>query len=126
MPTFVGPNTCLSNRYQHTGPFPPYCLVLSYRDNLIRHLGDSLIPNSDINPAALALIRRQSDDLAARGQYAPGEVVIRRQLKRRQSLRSSKGCQHALVGLRLAPRRIMGARAPSACPYRASDAAGLR
>jgi hypothetical protein len=45
------------------------------------------------------------------GVDAAGRVVIRRQLKRRHvlaSLRSSRSCHHAWLGLRLVLRRIIG------------------
>ena len=42
------------------------------------------------------------------GVDAAGQVVIRRQLKRRASWRSSRNCQYVWLGSRLAPRRTTG------------------
>ena len=42
------------------------------------------------------------------GVDAAGQVVIRRQLKRRQVLRSFRSCQHAWLASRLAPRLTIG------------------
>ena len=42
------------------------------------------------------------------GVDAQGNVVIRRQLKRRSCWRSSRSCHHAWLASKLAPRRIIG------------------
>jgi len=42
------------------------------------------------------------------GVDAAGQVLIRRQLKRAPSWRSSRNCQNVWLGSRLAPRRTTG------------------
>jgi transposase len=60
------------------------------------------------------------------GVDAGGQVVIRRQLKRRSVLAFFQKLPPCLIGMGLRLVSLLVARAPGTRPYRAIDAAGLR
>ena len=60
------------------------------------------------------------------GVDAEGQVVIRRQLKRRYVLAFFQKLPPCLVGIEACASSHHWSRAPGTWPYRASDAAGLR
>ena len=60
------------------------------------------------------------------GIDAVGQVVIRRQLKRRYVLAFFQKLAPCLVGIEACVVAPLVARAPGAWPYRATNAAGLR